>query len=82
MRLEELHADERRLVETLRAIPPSALRERFTTLVAELADFVAAPSCAEAQADGAPCASSQTACDECQKMTALIEGLRRRLHAD
>lgn len=81
MRLEELRPEERRLVEAIRSIPPSPLRERFSLLLTELADFVAAPGCAEMQADGAPCSSSQAACDECQKVTSLLDGLRTRLQA-
>jgi hypothetical protein len=81
VKTDELRPEERRLLEALRAIPPSPLRERFQALVAELTEFVAAPGCAEIQADGAPCTSSQAACDECQKMTSLLEGLRTRLHA-
>lgn len=79
MNLETLYPEERRLVEALRAIPPSPLRDSLAQLVRELADFAAAPACAELQADGAPCTSAQAACDECRKMTALLEGLRTRL---
>ncbi len=79
MSLEELSPEERKLVLALRSIPDSPLRERLLQLVAELLDFVAAPSCAEMQADGAPCSSAQAACDECRKMTSLIDGLRSRL---
>ena len=70
------------LVIALRGIPPeSPLKDVFATLVGELADFVAEPSCAEAQADGAPCPSTDAACDECRKLTSILEGLRGRLHA-
>lgn len=75
-----LSAEEARLIEALRGVPDSRLRELMTTLVGELADFVAQPSCAELQADGAPCPSADTACDECRKVGSLLEGLRRRLH--
>ncbi len=81
MSTEELAVEERDLLLALRAIPRSPLRERLMVLVSELLDFVAEPSCAELQADGAPCSSAQAACDECRKMTALIEGLRTRLKA-
>ena len=46
-----------------------------------LADFVAEPSCAEMQADGAPCPTPDTSCDECRKLTTILEGLRGRLQA-
>jgi hypothetical protein len=79
--LDSLRPEERRLVEALRSIPESPLRDRLMQLVSELADFVAAPGCAEMQADGAPCSSAQASCDECRKLTSLIEGLRTRLQA-
>jgi hypothetical protein len=79
VRAEELRPEEAKLVEALRSIPDSPLRERLARFVSELADFVSAPSCAEMQADGAPCTSAQAACDECRKMTALLDGLRSRL---
>lgn len=80
MRADELQPEEAKLVAALRSIPESPLRDRLTRFVSELADFVAAPSCAELQADGAPCGSAQAACDECRKMTSLLDGLRSRLH--
>jgi len=80
MRLvEPLRPEERRLVETLRSIPPSPLRERLLALLSELLDFVSQPGCTEMQADGAPCSSAQAACDECHKLTRLLDGLRTRL---
>jgi hypothetical protein len=79
--LAGLSTEERALVETLREVPESPLRDLLKTLVGELARFAAQPACAEMQADGAPCASAQAACDECRKMTELLEGLRTRLQA-
>lgn len=75
-----LSPEERKLVLTLREIPPSRLRDLMTSLVGELCDFVAAPGCAEMQADGAPCPTSDASCDECRKLTSILEGLRSRLH--
>ncbi len=53
----------------------------MTTLIGELAEFVAEPSCAEMQADGAPCPTTDASCDECRKLTTILEGLRGRLQA-
>ena len=53
----------------------------MTTLIGELTEFVAEPSCAEVQADGAPCPASDVSCDECRKLTSILEGLRGRLQA-
>ena len=77
--LAALTMEERRLVLALREIPPSPLRECFATLVSELIDFVSRPSCAEMQADGVPCPSAESSCDECRRLTDILEGLRRRL---
>jgi hypothetical protein len=77
---DALTPDERRLVLALRDIPDSPLRDLFTTLVAELTDFVTSPSCAEMQSDGAPCTSAEASCDHCRKVESLLEGLRSRLH--
>jgi hypothetical protein len=76
-----LSPEETKLLLALRGIPPSRLRDLLTTLVDELAEFVAEPSCAEMQADGAPCSASDTSCDECRKVTTILEGLRGRLQA-
>jgi hypothetical protein len=74
-----LSPEEQRLVLALRDIPESPLRRRFGELVTELVEFVSHPTCAEMQADGAPCTSAQTSCDECRKVSELLDGLRRRL---
>jgi hypothetical protein len=76
-----LSEEETKLLLALRGIPPSRLRDLMTTLVGELTEFVAAPSCAEMQADGAPCPAPDTSCDDCRKLTTILEGLRGRLQA-
>ena len=76
-----LSPEEQKLLLALREIPPSRLRDLMASLIGELCDFVGRPSCAEAQADGAPCPSTDTSCDECRKLTTILEGLRGRLQA-
>ena len=76
-----LSDEEKKLLLALREIPPSRLRDLMTTLIGELTEFVAEPSCAEEQADGAPCPGPDTSCDECRKLTSILEGLRGRLQA-
>jgi hypothetical protein len=74
-----LSKDEWLLVNTLRDLPPSPLRDRFLALLGELLGFVADPGCTEMQADGVPCASPQAACDQCRRVTDLLDALRSRL---
>jgi hypothetical protein len=77
----ELTPYERRLVLALREVPESPLRDLYTRLVADLTDFVASPTCAEMQSDGAPCTSAENSCDHCRKLESLLEGLRSRLQS-
>ena len=78
--LAALSEDERKLVLALREVPESPLRDLYTRLVFELTAFVSSPTCTELQGDGAPCTSATASCDQCQKLEALLEGLRTRLH--
>ena len=66
------------LVSALRSIPESALKERLDLLLAELARFGLDPKCTEVQADGVPCVSTKGDCESCQKVTDLLDTLRRR----
>jgi hypothetical protein len=79
MSLGALSEEERRLIAALRDIPPSLRRDSLTLLLQELTELVREPHCAEMQADGVPCASAHVACDECQQITVLLDGLRSRL---
>ena len=74
-----LTLEEQKLLLALREVPPSRLRDLMTTLVSELAEFVSEPACAEMQADGSPCPTTEVSCDECRKLTTVLEGLRGRL---
>jgi hypothetical protein len=76
-----LSPEEQRLLLALREIPESPLRELFTTLISELTEFVASPTCPEMQADGVPCTSADASCDQCRRLEQLLEGLRTRLNA-
>ncbi len=74
-----LGADEWRLIQALRELPPSSLRERLWELLVELTDLVREPRCPEVQADGVPCASAQASCDQCVQVTGLLQRLRSGL---
>jgi hypothetical protein len=74
-----LSLEEWRLVQTLRELPPSPLRDRLMLLLEELVEFVREPHCPEMQADGVPCASAQLACDQCRQLTGLLDALRHGL---
>ena len=59
----------------VRAIPVAELR----LLLDELDGLLGQPSCPEAQADGGPCPSAATACDQCARARTVVASVRRRL---
>jgi len=69
------------IVQKLRDIPPSLLRERALSFVGELLDYVASPGCPEVQADGVPCDNAHMACDRCRKVQEVVEAIEARLRA-
>ena len=68
--------EEWRILAGLREIPPGLLRERVLSLMGELLAFAQEPHCAEMQADGVPCATAHTPCDEGPEAAAFVEELR------
>jgi hypothetical protein len=74
-----LSAEEWGLVSSLREVPDSPLRGRLLAFVGELVAFAREPKCWRMQGDGVPCATANVACDQCQKLMSLVEGLRARL---
>lgn len=65
----------------LRDIPAGKLRRQLLRLLKELLTFAAEPRCSEMQADGVPCASASSSCDECQRIVACLAHLRRLVGA-
>ena len=65
------------LISTLRAIPPSPLRNRVTSLIDELVEFIHDPKCAEMQGDGVPCDNVSTACEQCAHVAEMLESMDR-----
>ena len=60
-----LTARERDWIDGLRAIPDSALKRRILGLVDDIVRLGREPRCFEAQADGVPCACSDSSCETC-----------------
>jgi hypothetical protein len=74
-----LRRAEEELVRTLREIPEGPLKRELIEVMQELADLVRSPSCPEAQADGVPCATAATACEDCQHVVEILASLRLAL---
>ncbi len=74
-----LSAKERRIISALRDLPAGQPRELLEELVESLVEFVREPQCAELQADGAPCTSPASDCEQCSKLKEILTDLRRRV---
>jgi hypothetical protein len=74
-----LGPEERQLVEALREVPESPLRRKLVVLLRELYAFASAPQCGEAQPDGVPCENPTAQCDQCARVTRVLDTLTRRL---
>ena len=72
---------ETNLIWTLRDLPPGRLRADLLAILDELVSVAQDPCCAEMQADGVPCPSAHTACDQCQRVLARLDRIRAALRA-
>jgi hypothetical protein len=79
--LRTLDDRETNLLWTLRDLPHSRLRADLLAILDEFLALAQGPCCTEMQADGAPCPSAHTACDQCQRVLARLERIRAALHA-
>ncbi|MGE5234950.1 MAG: hypothetical protein ACM3O7_01225 [Acidobacteriota bacterium] len=74
-----LSAKERRIISALRDLPAGQPRELLDEVLERLVEFVRDPHCAELQADGAPCTSPASDCEQCARLKEILSGLRSRL---
>ena len=72
-------AREALLIERLRADLPRDAQERFFQEFDHLLTIAAEPRCAEAQADGVPCATGESDCEACGRALAWLERLRAQI---
>jgi hypothetical protein len=75
-----LSPSEWHLIEAIRALPESTLRNRTHEVLGQLLFFVQNPRCQGMGAEGFPCGAPLSACDECQLIWDLLDGISRRLN--
>jgi hypothetical protein len=63
--------------EQVIARPPLVPLARLRTLMAALEEGAGPPACAEAQADGVPCASAAQDCARCDRARTVFDSLQR-----
>jgi hypothetical protein len=76
-----LSGDEWALIRGLRDIPPGDARNELIGLVQDLLVFARDPRCPSSQADGVPCVSVETPCEDCRQVACVLASLHQRLHA-
>ena len=74
-----LSPSERRLIQAIRSLPESDLRDRAHEVLGELLFFVQNPRCQGIGAEGFPCGEPATSCEECHQVWDLLEGISERL---
>jgi hypothetical protein len=73
-----LSPEERELVEALREIPESPLRRKLVRLTRDLFAFGQSPACGGTQGDGTPCDNPHAQCDQCSRVTRVLDALANR----
>lgn len=67
------------LIQRLRDALPADAQANFFREFEELLTLAADPRCAEAQADGVPCGSSEADCETCGRALAWLSRLRAEI---
>lgn len=78
---DPLTSEELRFIDAFRQVPEGRLRDRLSTVLDQVFAFARSPGCSEAQADGVPCGSAESACDQCREAEAVLKDVARRLGA-
>ncbi len=74
-----LSPSEWRLVEAIRALPESGLRERTLEVMGELLFYVQNPRCQGIGAEGFPCGEPVSTCEECHAVWDFLDQLASRV---
>jgi hypothetical protein len=69
-----------RLIQGIRGLPESPLRDRVHEVLEELLFYVRTPRCQGIGAEGFPCGDPRTTCEECHQVWDLLEGLAERVN--
>ena len=68
------------LIEAIRALPESTLRNRTHEVLGEMLFFVQNPRCQGIGAEGFPCGDPATTCNECHQVWDLLEQVSARMN--
>jgi hypothetical protein len=68
-----------RLIESVRGLPESKLRDRIFEVLDSLLFYVRNPRCEGMGVEGFPCGEPASTCEECHQVWDLLEGLAQRV---
>ncbi|WP_306591228.1 hypothetical protein [Geothrix sp. 21YS21S-4] len=74
----DLSPAEWKLIESLRALPDPALRERMHASLDGLLFFFRNPRCQGMGVEGFPCGDPQSACEECHEVWDVLDRVAQR----
>jgi hypothetical protein len=74
----ELSAAEWKLIQELRALPESALRDRVQQTFAELIFFFRNPRCQGIGIEGFPCGEPNSSCEDCHYIWEALDKVAAR----
>ncbi len=73
--------EEWKLIAVLRDIPESPLKELLEQVIRDLLSYAREPRCPEMQADGVPCSSASSDCEQCRQLDAILGSLHEAISA-
>jgi hypothetical protein len=76
-----LNSAEWRLIQGLRGLPASELRDRIHQVLDELLFYVRNPRCQGVGPEGFPCGDPRSTCEECHRIWDLLDGVAKRVEA-
>lgn len=73
-----LSASEWKLIQELRALPDSLLKERVHQVLGELLFYVRNPRCQGVGVEGFPCGDPRSTCEDCHHIWDLLDQVGKR----
>jgi len=69
-----------RLVQNMRTLPDSPLRDRISEVLDELLFYVRNPRCEGMGPEGFPCGDPMSTCEECHQIWDLLDNIAERVN--
>jgi hypothetical protein len=74
-----LNAAELRLIQSLRELPESQVKDKVHGILLDLLFYVRNPRCQGVMPEGYPCGDPRATCEECHQIWNLLEQIEARV---